>query len=77
MILVDLRHRAIVTNRADSHGRLRRWNSVFVGPWVDSIGAANTSIEWDGVRWATARLPLPADAFDRLTLLLHESFHRI
>jgi len=76
MILVDLRHSTVVANHADPQGRLRPWNNVFVGAWLDSIGVANTAIDWANMRWATARLPLPEDRFDRLTLLLHESFHR-
>jgi len=42
-----------------------------------SIGIANTSVEWDGKLWTMVMLPLPENAYDRRVLLVHESFHRI
>lgn len=41
------------------------------------LGSANTAVVWAGERWAMALLPVPADRFDRVRLLLHEAFHRI
>jgi len=43
----------------------------------ESIGIANTSVEWNGQRWTMVVLPLPADDYQRRVLLVHESFHRI
>ena len=43
----------------------------------NSIGIANTSVEWGGKQWTMVMLPLPEDAYARRTLLIHESFHRI
>lgn len=42
-----------------------------------SIGIANTSVEWNGKRWTMVMLPLPQDRLERRALLAHESFHRI
>ena len=42
-----------------------------------SIGIANTSVEWGGKRWTMVKLPLPENDYDRRVLLVHESFHRI
>jgi hypothetical protein len=39
-------------------------------------GFANTSIMWAGRSWAMVMLPLPADRFDRVALVMHEAFHR-
>ena len=52
-------------------------NGVFSGRWPDRLGIANTAVEWKGQRWSVVRLPVPDDAFARIALLAHESFHRI
>jgi hypothetical protein len=43
----------------------------------DSIGIANTAVDWNGVRWTMVMWPLPAGTIGRRVLLAHESFHRI
>jgi hypothetical protein len=43
----------------------------------DSIGIANTSVDWDGTRWTMVLWPLPQSTVSRRVLLAHESFHRI
>lgn len=43
----------------------------------ESIGIANTAVEWNGERWTMVMLPLPQDKMERRALLAHESFHRI
>jgi hypothetical protein len=42
-----------------------------------SIGIANTSVDWGGKKWTMIMLPLPDDDYSRRVLLVHESFHRI
>jgi hypothetical protein len=39
--------------------------------------AHNTSIHWGQQNWSMILLPLPNDTFVRISLLAHESFHRI
>jgi hypothetical protein len=41
----------------------------------DSIGIANTAVEWDGKRWTMVVWPLPKSTIARRALLGHESFH--
>jgi hypothetical protein len=43
----------------------------------DSIGIANTGVDWDGRRWTMVMWPLPQSTISRRVLLGHESFHRI
>jgi hypothetical protein len=43
----------------------------------DSIGIANTSVDWDGRRWTMVIWPLPQSTIARRVLLGHESFHRV
>src|SRR5258708_28509045 len=59
------------------HFVARRNGEVTEGTLPQSIGIANTAVDWQGVRWTMVLLPLPADAYARRVLLAHESFHRI
>lgn len=43
----------------------------------DSIGIANTAVEWNGRTWTMVMWPLPESTLSRRVLLAHESFHRI
>ncbi|HEX8171320.1 MAG TPA: hypothetical protein VF824_12335 [Thermoanaerobaculia bacterium] len=43
----------------------------------ESIGIANTAVDWNGRRWTMVMLPLPEDVIARRALLAHESFHRV
>jgi hypothetical protein len=43
----------------------------------DSIGIANTAVEWNGKRWTMVMWPLPESVVARRVLLAHESFHRL
>ena len=43
----------------------------------DSIGIANTAVEWNGKRWTMVMWPLPDSTVSRRVLLAHESFHRL
>ncbi|HEX8251932.1 MAG TPA: hypothetical protein VF846_02200 [Thermoanaerobaculia bacterium] len=43
----------------------------------DSIGIANTRVEWDGEQWTMLMWPLTQNVPARRALLAHESFHRI
>jgi hypothetical protein len=43
----------------------------------DSIGIANTAVEWNGRSWTMVMWPLPQSVVARRVLLAHESFHRV
>jgi hypothetical protein len=43
----------------------------------DSIGIANTALDWDGKRWTMVVWPLPKSTIARRALLAHESFHGV
>lgn len=43
----------------------------------DSIGIANTAVEWNGSTWTMVMWPLPESPVARRVLLAHESFHRL
>lgn len=44
-------------------------------PVPAGMAAANTSVEWDGRRWAMVVLPVPRDSVVAARLLMHEAVH--
>lgn len=66
----------IVTNRPAA-GLASAGGGLFRGRLPDGMPAANTAIDWAGIRWTQLVLPLPDDPADRRVLLAHEAFHRI
>jgi len=48
---------------------------IWSGPKPTELGAANTTVDWAGRRWATCSLPLNPDTAVRL--LVHEAWHAI
>ena len=50
---------------------------VYEAKIPESIGIANTAVDWDGRRWTMVMWPLPEDAPSRKRILAHESFHRL
>jgi hypothetical protein len=77
MVLVDPSTRSAIANRPDSDGTFQKYEDVYVGVFPEKFTPSNTSISWGDQQWANILLPLPADPFQRLALLAHESFHRI
>ncbi len=77
MVLVDPSTRAAIANRVDPEGKFRKEGDGYTGAFPEQFTPANTSIQWSGQEWSTVILPLPTDPFLRLSLLAHESFHRI
>jgi len=77
MVLVDPSTRAAIANRPDPDGKFHKEGDIFAGRFPDRFTPSNTALEWGGEEWSTVILPLPADPFARLSLLAHESFHRV
>jgi hypothetical protein len=77
LVLVHPATRLAVANQRDPDARFHNQDGMFVGEWPDGMAVANTALDWGGTMWAVVMLPLPEDAFTRLQLLAHESFHRI
>jgi len=73
---VDRQTRLAVVNDSVASRALLPYGGAFVTTLPASVGLANTSFEWDGRQWAMILLPLPADRFDRIALVMHEVFHR-
>jgi hypothetical protein len=78
VLLVDPATRKLVANEADAEGRLTARGGVFVGTLPPDEPIANAPVEWAGKRWAMALvLFLGESEAERVTLLAHESFHRV
>jgi len=77
MLLVAADTRRVLANVPDSAGVLRETSGVFAGELPANVNLANTAVRWAGRRWSMVVLPLPTDQFERVSLLAHESFHRI
>ena len=77
LLFADRATRAVVANQPDEQGKLIEQNGVFVATLPLEVGIANTALDWAGVRWTMVMWPLPAERFSRVTLLMHEAFHRV
>ncbi|HTQ85150.1 MAG TPA: hypothetical protein VMI93_02965 [Candidatus Solibacter sp.] len=77
MFFVNAATSEVVANQADAEGKLTRHGAVWTGKLPPQIGAANTSIQWAGVRWTMVMWPLPIYRRDRAALMMHECFHRV
>ena len=74
--LADRQTRLVLTNDSVVKQPFLPLGGAFVTTAPQGTGFANTSFEWAGRRWAMIMLPLPVDTFDRVTLVMHEVFHR-
>ena len=77
MFFVSPATNEIVANQADAEGKLTQHGAVWTGKLPPQIGAANTSVEWAGVRWTMVMWPLPIYRREREALMMHECFHRV
>ncbi|HET7656544.1 MAG TPA: hypothetical protein VFK18_06145 [Luteimonas sp.] len=76
IMLVDPASRRILASSADAEGQLQAEGAVFSGQLPPDQVAANTALDWAGVRWTQLLWPVPEGA-KRDLLLAHELFHRI
>ncbi|QIY90111.1 hypothetical protein [Chryseobacterium gallinarum] len=75
LLFVEPQTRKVFANEPDSIGSLQPDQNMYTGILPDKVNIANTSINWNGKRWAMVMLPLPAHKKDRINLLAHELFH--
>ncbi|NIG52857.1 hypothetical protein [Chitinophaga sp. Cy-1792] len=78
MIFVEPNSRVAYTNVPDSAGIfIKKQEGVYVGKLPADIILANTATLWQNRLWTLVLWPLPSDKDERLSLMMHESFHRI
>ncbi len=74
--LADRQTRLVIANDSGFGQHFLPLGAAFVTTAPPGTGFANTAFEWASRRWAMIMLPLPADTFERVTLVMHEVFHR-
>ncbi len=77
LITVDGQTGLAVATESPPEGHFERRGELWIGKVPDGMQVANGAFDGHGQRWSTVRLPLPADRYTRILLLVHESFHRI
>lgn len=77
LLLINPLTRRFYTNYPDTALGLRRSGPVYTGMLPKANNIANTATELGSHRWAMVMMPLPADKYERLNLLVHELYHRI
>ncbi|WP_294078764.1 hypothetical protein [Proteiniphilum sp. UBA5384] len=75
VLLVDPETREVYANRVDAEGILNCMNGIYTGILPLEVTISNTDIQWNGTHWAMIKLPLSANAYDRIDLITHELFH--
>ena len=74
--LVDRQTRLVIANDTIAGRRFIRLGDAFITTLRENQFVANTSFPWGGRTWTMVALPLPADHYSRVALLMHEVFHR-
>jgi hypothetical protein len=74
--LVDRPSRLVIANDTVAGQRFLPYGNAYVTTLPANRFIANTSFSWGGREWTMVTLPLPADRYARVTLIMHEVFHR-
>lgn len=77
VLLVDPATRTIHADRKGESDALNPDGDLFTGILPATVNVANTSLDWDGVRWAMLMQPLPRDPVRRRALMVHERWHGV
>ena len=76
ILLANKDSRIFITNENNNNDFVKK-GDYFIGKLPENIIISNTAIDWDGKRWTMVGLPLPELKEARMSLMIHESFHRI
>ena len=74
--LVDRQTRLVIANDTVTAKHFLRLGDAYVTTLPENQYVANTSFSWGGRTWTMVALPLPKDRYVRVTLVMHEVFHR-
>lgn len=77
ILLINRETRIIYANEQDELGELKKQGALFIGKFPENRNIGNSVTEWNGKLWAMVGFPLREIKEDRLSELIHESFHRI
>jgi hypothetical protein len=74
--LVDRSTRLVIANDTVAGVRFLPYGSAFITTLPANRFIANTAFPWGDRQWTMVALPLPEDRYARVTLVMHEVFHR-
>jgi hypothetical protein len=74
--LVDRQTRLVIANDTVAGKHFLRLGDAYVTTLPENQYVANTSFPWGGQTWTMVVLPLPKDRYARVSLVMHEVFHR-
>ena len=74
--LVDRQTRMVIANDTLAGKHFLRLADAYVTTLPENQYVANTSFPWGGRTWTMVALPLPKDRYARVSLVMHEVFHR-
>ena len=74
--LVDRQTRLVIANDTVAGKHFLRLADAYVTTLPGNQYVANTSFPWGGRTWTMVALPLPKDRYARVSLVMHEVFHR-
>ncbi len=74
--LIDRETRLVLANDTVPGRPYMPYAGAFLTTAPEGVGFANTSVRWGKREWAMILMPLPTDRFDRVSLVMHEVFHR-
>jgi len=77
LVTVDGSTGLAVATQLPPAGQFTTRGALWIGQVPEGMQVANTAFDWNGRLWSSVRLPLPTDQYDRIRLLVHESFHRL
>jgi len=77
MLFVHAPSRTVLTLVPGSGDTLRPMGGFFTGTLPDAEPVANSSLDWNGRRWAMVVWPPRADSLERRVLFAHELWHRV
>ncbi len=77
LLLINRESLIIIANEPDEQGALVKYDDCYAGKFPENMIIANTAVVWNGKRWTMVAFPLPDSKEERLSLLIHESFHRV
>jgi hypothetical protein len=74
--LADRQTRLVIANDTVAGKHFLRLSDAYVTTLPENQYVANTSFPWGGRTWTMVVLPLPKDRYARVSLVMHEVFHR-
>ena len=77
LMFIDPETRKFFSNHDGPEISFKKIGEIFTDTLPSHLNIANTSFNWQDIRWTMVMLPLPKETANRNNLIFHELFHRI